>query len=153
LRDPVSTFGPPKGAFNYDDGHVAPVATARPPRNPRLEDAERFIEFARQEADRGYASGDFRQVRDAAEKTWLAVGQAVNDAMARHGKSPPVGRGAHAERRAFLSAFDRGLATELSYFADALHGDCFYDGHCPSREGMDAEITQAKQFIDRVKRL
>ncbi len=129
------------------------MATAGPPRSPRLEGAEKFIEFARHEANRGYESGDFRQVRDAAEKTWLAVGQAVNDAMVRHGKSPPVGRGAHAERRAFLSAFDWGLATELSYFADALHGDCFCDRHCPSREGMEAEITHAKQFTDRVKRL
>lgn len=111
------------------------------------------MEFAREEAERGYSQGDYRQVRDAAEKTWLAVGEAVNEAMARHGKSPPVGRGAHAERRSFLAAFDRGLATELSYFADALHGDCFCDGHCPTKEGMDAELSHARQFIDRVKRL
>jgi transposase len=136
-------------------GHrvFCPMATAHPPRNPRLEGAQKFIELAREEAKKGYGAGDYRQVRDAAEKTWLAVGEAVNEAMARHGKSPAVGRGAHAERRAFLGAFDRGLATELSYFADALHGDCFYDGHCPTKEGMEAEIAHAQQFIDRVKRL
>lgn len=128
------------------------VATPKHGRSQQ-EQAEAFLELAREEADVGYGSEDYRRVRDAAEKTWLAVCVAVNASMERHGRSPPVGRSAHTERRNFLEPIDRGLAAELSLFADKLHGDCFYDGHCPTKEAMKVDMAQAEQFIRRVKGL
>ena len=129
------------------------VEGAQKRRQTREEQAESFLELAREEAAVGYSTDDHRRVRDSAEKTWLSVCEAVNASMERRGKSPPVGRKAHSERRNFLEAIDRGLAAELSLFADKLHGDCFYDGDCPTKEAMRTDMTQAEQFIRRVKAL
>lgn len=122
-------------------------------RDHKLEQAERFLELAREEARKGYEGGDYRFVRDSAEKTWLAVCEAVNGSMAKHGQSPPVGPEAHGERRTFLEALDEGLAHELSYYADKLHGDCFYSGRCPPKDAMQSDLAKAERFIRRVKAL
>ncbi len=74
--------------------------------------------------------------RDAAEKGWLAVTEAVDTFLALHFKKL-VPRGtpkAHGERLAFLEdAADIepdviGLSNLVSEAADKLHGTCFYLG-------------------------
>src|SRR5882672_6499616 len=95
-------------------------AARRPQSLLRL--AESHLDFARDEARRGYAKRDETLIRDSAEKTWLAVNEAVDHAMIRRGRAPPVGRDAHTARREFLEMVDRDLAKQLAYFAEALHG-------------------------------
>ena len=124
-------------------------AARRPQSLLRL--AESHLEFAREEARRGYAKRDETLVRDAAEKTWLAVNEAVDHAMAHHGRAPPVGRDAQTLRREYLELVDRALAKQLAYFAEALHGDCFYQGKCPTEQGMRVAQDEAADFIRRVR--
>jgi len=124
-------------------------AARRPQALLRL--AESHLEFARDEARRGYAKNDETLIRDAAEKTWLAVNEAVDHAISRHGRSAPVGRDAHTDRREFLELLDRDMAKQLAYFAEALHGDCFYQGKCPTEQGMRLAQDEAAEFIRRLK--
>ena len=117
-----------------------------------IEIAESILELAGEEARQGYESKDDRRIRDAAQKVWLAVIQATDHAMWAHGKVPEPGAGAHAARHEFLEAIGRrDLSKELSYFADRLHGDCFYYGSCPSRDCMEAALQEARQYIERIK--
>ena len=124
-------------------------AARRPQSLLRL--AESHLDFARDEARRGYAKRDETLIRDSAKKTWLAVNEAVDHAMVRHGRAPPVGRDAHTARREFLELVDRELAKQLAYFAEALHGDCFYQGKCPTEQGMRVAQDEAAAFIARLK--
>jgi hypothetical protein len=124
-------------------------AARRPQSLLRL--AESHLEFARDEARRGYAKRDETLIRDSAEKTWLAVNEAVDHVMARHGRAPPVGRDAHTIRREFLELADRDLAKQLAYFAEALHGDCFYQGKCPTEQGMRVAQDEAAEFMRRLR--
>jgi len=113
--------------------------------------ADSFMALAREEAEAGYATKDPRRVRDAAEKAWLAVLQATDASMERHGRSPDAGPGAHDARQDFLEAVGRGdLATQLRAFADLLHGRYFYRGAVPEAERMRAALDDAAEFIRRV---
>ncbi len=113
-----------------------------------MEIAEGFIEIARTEAREGYDRRDERRVRDAAEKAWLAATQAVDHAMRLHGRSTPPGSEAHAARHRFLEDIGRReLSEKLGYFADRLHGTCFYVGECPTRDVMNAILDEASQFV------
>jgi hypothetical protein len=121
-------------------------------RRAGLEGAARSVlAFARREARAGFERHDDRRVRDAAEKAWLAGVQAVDGAMARHGRVPEPGRGAHGDRHAFLEAIGRrDLSRDLSYFADRLHGECFYFGACPDARGMEAALNEVRRFVERL---
>lgn len=114
-----------------------------------MEIAEGFIEIARQEARDGYDRADERRVRDAAEKAWLAATQAVDHAMQIHGQAlPQDSRDAHASRHRFLEDIGRrDLSQQLGYFADRLHGTCFYVGRCPTRDVMEAILDEAAQYV------
>lgn len=129
------------------------MQAARRRRETRIERAEGHLAFARQEAEVGYKDSDERRIRDSAEKTWLAVCEAVDHAMESHGKAPPVGPHAHSERREFLERFDLSLAKDMAYFAEKLHGDCFYSARCPTKMGMMNAMEEAEQFLRRVKNL
>ncbi len=120
---------------------------------PLIEIAEDFLALARQEAEEGYRRKDERRVRDAAEKAWNAVVQATDHAMRSRGRIPEPGPDAHVARHEFLEAIGRrDLSKELSYFADRLHGECFYKGACPTRDGMRVALDEAEDFIRKVKR-
>ncbi|HEX9709912.1 MAG TPA: hypothetical protein VGB42_08115 [Candidatus Thermoplasmatota archaeon] len=110
------------------------------------------VAVARREADSGYLKRDMLKVRQAAEKTWLAVNLATDDAMARHGRTPEPGPAAHTSRHEFLEAIGRrDISKELSFFADRLHGDCFYRGACPAEDGMRLALDEAEAYIRRLR--
>jgi len=114
--------------------------------------AESFLDIAKQEAKEGYARDDERRIRDAAEKAWNAALQATDHAMQIHGRAPEPGRGAHGDRHEFLEAVGRrDLSKELSYFADRLHGECFYQGNCPTREGMQTALKEVEHYIRKIR--
>jgi len=113
--------------------------------------ANSFLALAREEAGVGYATKDPRRVRDAAEKAWLAVVQATDAAMERHGRIPETGPGAHGARQDFLEEVGRAdLANQLRAFADLLHGRYFYVGDVPGADRMRVALDEAADFLRRV---
>ena len=127
----------------------AVAANARRPN--LLEMAQGFLDLSREEMAVGYDGDDYRRIRDAAEKAYLAALQAVDHAMARHGLIPEPGAMAHASRHRFLEkAGRRDLSAHLSTFADALHGRVFYMGDIPSRESLSLSLDEVAQFIRTV---
>ena len=113
--------------------------------------AESFLELAREEAKTGYSTGDMRRVRDAAEKAWLAVLQATDAAMERHGLFPDPGARAHLTRYEFLEdSGRRDLSARLHEFADRLHGSYFYWGAVPNEAGMGVALDEVAEYIRRV---
>lgn len=121
-------------------------------RQTLIEIAEDVIAVARREADEGYRRRDTLKIRPAAEKTWLAVNMATDHAMEQHGLTPAPGSDSHVSRHEFLESIGRrDISKELSFFADRLHGDCFYKGSCPTEDGMRLALDEAEQFIRRVR--
>ena len=113
--------------------------------------AESFLELAREEAKAGFASGDMRRVRDAAEKAWLALLQATDAAMERHGVFPDPGARAHLTRYEFLEDMGRrDLSGQLHAFADRLHGRYFYWGGVPNEAGMKVALDEVETYLRRV---
>ena len=124
---------------------------ARRPQN-MLQLAEGVLVVARDEARDGYSKKDPLKVRQAAEKAWLAVNMATDHAMGMHDRTPAPGPDAHQSRHEFLEAMGRrDLSKELSFFADRMHGDCFYKGACPTEDGMQLALDEAAQFLKRIK--
>lgn len=124
---------------------------ARRPQN-MLQLAEGVLVVARGEAKEGYSKRDPLKVRQAAEKAWLAVNMATDHAMGKHDRTPAPGPDAHQSRHEFLEAMGRrDLSKELSFFADRMHGDCFYKGACPTQDGMELALDEAAQFLKRIK--
>jgi hypothetical protein len=121
-------------------------------RGSLIEIAEDVIGAARREADDGYRRRDTLKIRQAAEKTWLAVNMATDHAMEQHGVTPAAGSDSDVSRHEFLEAIGRrDISKELSFFADRLHGDCFYKGACPTEDGMRLALDEAEQYIRRVR--
>lgn len=115
------------------------------------ESATTFMELAREEAAHGYATNDMRHVRDAAEKAWLAVVQATDAALGRHGLVPEPGPRAHQTRHEFLQQRGRDdLSTHLHEMADRLHARYFYYGELPPRARLEAALDEAADYIRRV---
>lgn len=99
----------------------------------------------------GYDLDDYRRIRDAAEKAWLAALQAIDHAMNRHGLLPEPGAMAHESRHKFLCKIGReDLSRQLSVFSDQLHGQIFYFGAVPERKRMEARLDEVSQFIRAV---
>jgi len=114
--------------------------------------ATSFLKLAEEEAKGGYDADDPRRVRDAAEKAWLAVLQATDAAMERHGQFPEPGPRAHLTRHRFLErAGRRDLSDRLRAFADRLHGEYFYTGAIPEREGMDLALAEVREYLRRLE--
>jgi hypothetical protein len=108
-----------------------------------------LLDHARRESERGFADDDRVFVMDSAEKAWNAVCHGVDGHMARHGRTPAVGRDAHSTRREFLEAIGRhDLAVMYSYFADTLHGMFFYEGRVPRTRGeMERHLLEVQDFL------
>jgi len=73
--------------------------------------------------------------RQACEKGWLAVTEAVDTFLAAHNKHVQKGTGqAHIQRQKFLNELAEidpnisKLSDLVSIVADQLHGGCFYGG-------------------------
>ncbi len=87
------------------------------------------------EALKERAQSDPLKKRQACEKGWLAVTEAVDQFLATKGKfvKKDVPE-AHSDRKAFLAILAatspemEQLADKVSKIADQLHGGCFYEG-------------------------
>src|SRR3990172_9261271 len=133
--------GPPP-SFNNPDANDGPRQAAGRRGESRAERADGHLLFAREEAALGYEKKDERRIRDAAEKAWLAVCEAVDGAMERHGVPLAAGPMAHSDRREFLESVNRELAKDMAFFAVKLHGDCFYQARCPAPAGMGTALGE-----------
>ncbi|HEX9710043.1 MAG TPA: hypothetical protein VGB42_08785 [Candidatus Thermoplasmatota archaeon] len=122
----------------------------RPP--TAIELAQGAVELAGAEADEGYRRRNPLKVRQAAEKAWLAASLATDHAMEKHGRTPEAGPSAHSARHEFLEAIgEYGLSEKLGYFADRLHGDCFYRGACPTEDGMRRALGEVREYVRRMR--
>lgn len=88
-----------------------------------------------EEALRDRASDDPLKKRQACEKGWLAVTEAVDEYLASRGKFVKKGTAeAHGKRNKFLAELAEidpemeRLGRMVSTIADQLHGTCFYMG-------------------------
>ena len=114
--------------------------------------ADDLLAFARHEAREGYGNGRPIQVRDAAEKAWNAAIQATDLAMRFRGQMPTPGPQAHQDRSLFLASIGRrDLQKNFTFFADRLHGGCFYEGRLPHEEEMNTWLDEVAQYIADVK--
>lgn len=101
------------------------------------------------EFEEALAKNDEMGRREAAEKAWLAVIEATDTILGSGGISVTPGRSAHAERKRSLEQMGRrDLSQEYSIFADQFHGDCFYDGICPTDAELRLKLQSASQFVD-----
>lgn len=117
-----------------------------------IELAESALEVAGAEAEVGYRSRSPLKIRQAAEKAWLAANLATDHAMEKHGRQPEAGPSAHTARHEFLEALgEYTLSEKLGYFADRLHGDCFYQGSCPTEDAMRRALAEVREYIRRLK--
>lgn len=114
--------------------------------------ADDLLAFARQEAQEGYEGQDQIRIRDAAEKAWNAAVQATDLAMRARGRPATPGPMAHEDRHRFFETIGRkDLQQKFSFFADRLHGSCFYQGLIPSRQDMAVWLEEVRQYIDEIK--
>ncbi len=114
--------------------------------------ADDLLAFARQEAREGFAKQNSIQIRDAAEKAWNAAIQATDLARRFRGQMPTPGPAAHQDRSNFLFSIGRrDLQKQFAFFADRLHGGCFYEGRMPHEEEMNLWLDEVAQYIADVK--
>jgi len=106
--------------------------------------------MATEELERGRKMRQNFLLRNSADKAFLAVVQAVNDAVkAKLGKVPLN----HSERRRFLRDWGReDLRAEYSDLMKDLHEDCFYTGII-DEEVIDAAFKKAGEFIAKIAKL
>ena len=90
-------------------------------------------------------------IRDAAEKAWIATKRAADALiLARTGHEPrssgQIGRGVRLLRRddAFASLYTNYFARQAE-----LHGNCAYDGNCEPVEAIAIQIHETRDFIDQ----
>jgi len=116
----------------------------------RLEVAREILQMASEELERGRRLNQNFLLRNAADKAFLAVVQAVNDvAKARLGKIPLN----HGERRRFLRDVGReDLRAEYSDLMRDLREDCFYTGII-DEEVIDAAFKKAGDFVEKIEEL
>lgn len=95
--------------------------------------------------------GDSLGVRQAAEKTWLAVVEATDLYLARmHNIVVPMDRTAHVERRRFLRDTGRGdLAIRYGHFSETLHGEIFYFGELVSSATLRTLLEDAADYVEQ----
>lgn len=128
------------------------MSTAAPPSKGLAQLADDLLAFARQEAREGFKADDTIRIRDAAEKAWNAAVQVTDLAMRARGTPPTPGPRAHTDRHVFFERIGRrDLQEKYSFFADRMHGGCFYEGRIPHEETMNLWLDGVRQYIDDVK--
>jgi len=114
--------------------------------------ADDFLAFARQESREGFKADDPIRIRDAAEKAWNAAVQATDLAMRARGQMASPGPRAHSDRHVFFEKIGRrDLQAKYAFFADRLHGSCFYEGRLPHEELMNQWLDEVHQYIEDIK--
>jgi len=120
----------------------------------KLDYAQDTLTFAELEAAVGFESKDNLRVRDAAEKAFLAITEATDGLMMAHGQYPDPGPDVHHQRRVYLDTIDRpDLRRDYNDFQNTLHGDCFYNGHCPTSEGFKKYLEGVRDYIRKVREM
>ena len=72
--------------------------------------------------------------------------------MRLRGQMPTPGPDAHRDRHAFLETIGRpDLHRHFAFFAERLHGMCFYQGLLPHEEDMDRWLDEVQQYIGEIK--
>jgi len=128
------------------------MSTATPKPRDLGQMADDLLAFARQEALEGYKADDEIRIRDAAEKAWNAALHATDLGMRSRGQMPTPGPQAHTNRHRFLEGIGRhDLQLQLAFFADRLHGSCFYEGAIPEARLMTQWLDEVHQYIDAIK--
>ena len=99
------------------------------------------------------AQGD---IRDAAEKAWLATLRATNALIMAHTgeeplKTPQTSIG--LERLARRDNRVQSLVNRYYSRQTRLHGDCFYLGLCEPREETERRIRETAQYIQDAEAL
>ncbi|ACB40053.1 DUF5618 family protein [Pyrobaculum neutrophilum] len=113
-----------------------------------LEEARRALKAAYEELERFGKTGDPMLVRDAAEKGWLAVVEAVEELLGAYGVEAKTYR----EKRDAL--YRLGFAELVDRFAareKLLHIDCFYDGMC-DEQYVREYLKDVEDILDEVRR-
>jgi len=120
-----------------------------------IKTAEKTLNRAKLELERAEDDEDRRQ---AAEKGWRAAREAVNAVMELAGEREK-GTRTPSEVEAFeIDVFGRGrgsrhqpLAEGYSLAMYSLHGDCFYDGKCPSKESLRRAMFRVESLIEQAE--
>ena len=90
-------------------------------------------------------------VCQAAEKHWLSVVRATDEALTRNGIDVLNNKDAHNFRKQILQANGKegvGMAKEYLAFENGLHGSCFYFEQCPEPL-LRSLIKDAGQYIEK----
>jgi hypothetical protein len=116
---------------------------------------------AAREARRAAQADDEVGVRQAAEKSWLAMSSLADVAADRLGKLPPRGAGARREILAEVekqAKLHRGaLVHEFEFARRILHGDCLHGDECPPDlvglvQDYHGVVTRGMAAINKIKR-
>ena len=124
----------------------------------RIREAWEFLAEARKEFEEGRREGNRILMRDAAEKAWNAVIQALNFLFAKEGISP-LPR-SHRERRIKLRELEsaRPQIREKGFFDrfmardHILHERAFYDGDVIEEE-IEEEFEKVEALIRDIEEL
>lgn len=118
------------------------MATA--PRNPTV-----TVRRAFEELDEARSAKDSLAIRQAGEKAWLAVVEATDRFLGKHGVRVPNDETAHAERRKGLRTLNRyDLVKSYNDLSNSLHGDLFYFGEEYSAAEIDIYFREAAEYVE-----
>jgi len=122
-----------------------------------MTEARKIHDKAIFEFEHGKKYGNDLEIRDGAEKAWLATINAINAFLLSRGDEPPVGREAHQIRNEKLLEYARddprveNLFYIVTAIKDVLHGRCFYYGFCTPIESIEDMIkNKVKKIIKEV---
>ena len=117
-----------------------------------MRDAVEFLEAARRGFEKA-KGGDLVAARDAAEKAWNAVVQAVDALiMSMTGRRPR----SHRERRDLLWEIEKrypeleGIYDKYNARFQRLHGEMFYEGAIDLRD-LEREIEKVEDMIRKIE--
>jgi uncharacterized protein (UPF0332 family) len=122
-----------------------------------VRDAEEFLKEAETELGKGKETNDKVLMRDAAEKAWNSIVQAVNALSAvLLGRIPK----SHYDRRNALREIERkfpeleplGLYDRYAARNKYMHGEVFYEG-CVDLELLQVELEKTRKLLDDIKRV
>lgn len=109
------------------------------------------MERAFEERDAGVARGDELTLRQAAEKGWLAVVQATDDRLARHGVHVPSNEEQHVRRKEILEGLGpegERLSEEYTSLEQGLHGDFFYGSAASNPVRLGRWLERARRYVE-----
>jgi len=119
-----------------------------------IKSSDEFLRAAFEEFERGLKEGSTLRLRDAAEKAWNAVVQAVNALVLKHEGYVPR---THYERRSALKELERknprfrelGFYDRYAARSRLLHGEVFYEGVLDP-ELLRHEPEKAKEYVELI---